>query len=633
MLACQEPATGRPRDTVLVDLALARVEPGTVLPGTVMVVQGEAFVDRPWGSSHLRLRGSTGGTPIDVRLPARYIDERRLEVEIDDEGFDSLGSEADRFVGEAVVEVRSTVDGLTYISSAVPASFEVRRSLQPRVDRLQDSGIVFPNEPLVLEGDGLLLRGEGVSVARFEGCFQPEGESQCAPIVATDVPIASVGEFARNGGTFAFVPRIAGIQPGRFEGTVTIRNEHASGTVHESSSILCQYDQERPTLYSTPTVSASLGQYIVIDGAGFVGGGEGNTLLLFEGQFTPDAGGVPLPLDTVLLPEFVDGRTIRYVVNEDDTIGQQFDVRYETGVFSGTLTPQIEYGASQVTGVPTTVSFRLAPVKQVVWINFLPGYRESLRHYGLRAVDHRIRERVIEVIRRDYETVNLEVRTDEPEDFALYSRVDIAGPDPNGLGLLGYDNSPGKDVENQRLYDRIGGVNAVTQEDGFPGYGGVFIESLFGYSDDPKNLTQATRYSPRFDEMFDPFRPDRGSPVVAADLTQSIPKLSGGQSCPALSGERRLQVACAIWTLGNLVGTTVSHEIGHALGLADPYGPFFHNSGTAPDRLMAADRPFEERAEIDGAGPSRFCDEEYDYLRAILPSSEPMDLTPRPSCR
>src|SRR5690606_16775281 len=110
-----------------------------------------------------------------------------------------------------------------------------------------------------------------------------------------------------------------------------------------------------------------------------------------------------------------------------------------------------------------------------------------------------------------------------------YSEVDISGPDPNGLGLLGYDNTPGKDVENQRLYDRIGGVNAMTQEDGYPGYGGVFIESLFGYSEDTKGLTEATRYSPPFDALFDPFRLDRGgTPVLAADLAQDIPTLTGG---------------------------------------------------------------------------------------------------------
>ena len=50
--------------------------------------------------------------------------------------------------------------------------------------------------------------------------------------------------------------------------------------------------------------------------------------------------------------------------------------------------------------------------------------------------------------------------------------------DPNGLGLFGYDNTPGKDDGNTRLYDKLGGLNAQTQQDGYPGYGGVFLESI-----------------------------------------------------------------------------------------------------------------------------------------------------------
>ena len=48
--------------------------------------------------------------------------------------------------------------------------------------------------------------------------------------------------------------------------------------------------------------------------------------------------------------------------------------------------------------------------------------------------------------------------------------------------------------------------------------------------------------------------------------------------------------------------------------------------------LMDGDRPFAERAELDGQGPSRFCVDEYDYLRAILPSQDPADGRSRPGC-
>ena len=54
-----------------------------------------------------------------------------------------------------------------------------------------------------------------------------------------------------------------------------------------------------------------------------------------------------------------------------------------------------------------------------------------------------------------YAGVGLELRTD-PDDYSLYAQVDLTGFDPNGIGLMGYDNTPGKDSGNERLYDRIG---------------------------------------------------------------------------------------------------------------------------------------------------------------------------------
>ncbi len=60
----------------------------------------------------------------------------------------------------------------------------------------------------------------------------------------------------------------------------------------------------------------------------------------------------------------------------------------------------------------------------------------------------------------------------------------------------------------------------------------------------------------------------------------------------------------------------------------------FHNAGDAPARLMDAggDRPFNERAELDGTAPGEFCDDEYEYLRQILPSSEAAPQVQRASC-
>jgi hypothetical protein len=635
LVSCEEPASPRDVDVGLVELSLRSVDPGTILPGTHIVVSGDSFVDDPWGRSYLVLEGLLDGHDdrlFTIRLPARWVDYEHLEVEISESQFAEFGDVPTRFTGVGVVEVESAVDGKTYRSGPVDVDVDVVRALTPELTLTINQGIIFPNEPIAVQGDGLLLPGEGESIAVLEGCFTPMGETTCVPITTYEVAIEPSDTFDRGNGHFAFVPDIAGIEPGRFEGTVEIRNVHNDGNTVSSDLVECVYDLEKPLLYGVDTLEASLGKYITIDGAGFVGGDEADTALLFNGTFTPDATGAPSQIDEILLPEYVDGRTVRYVVNDEDGIGTKVDVRYGPGQFEGLVTPVISWRDQEVTGDSSPIAFRLAPVKQVVYVNFLPAYRESLRHYGLRAVDQNIRDRVLEVVERDFTGINLELRTEPPQDYKDYAEVQIGGPDPNGLGLLGYDNTPGKDAGNLRLYDRIGGVNALTQQDGYPGFGGVFIESMFGYSEDPGGFAKALREDPLFDAVIDPFRPDRGGKaVLAEDLSGALATVTGND-CPA--EDRALQVACGVYVMGNLIGTTVSHELGHSLGLADPYGSptTFHNSGDEPNRMMDGDRPFAERAQLDGQGPSRFCVDEYDYLRAILPSEEAPDDGPRPGC-
>ncbi len=637
---CSNEPSGRATlDTALVDLELQSVSPATVLVGSTLVVTGDAFVDDPWGESTLVLDGEIDtGTDTDgriVRLPARFVDFTRLEVDLDRDAIDLL-SDGDSavFEGTAQIEVRSTVDGRLYRSAASEIEFTVAKTLVPQLVLLTPSSVIFPNEPLEVAGDGILLGDEGTSYAILDGCFTRSDASECMATPSAAVAIEPATSQSRTEGVFAFEPRVAGIEPGRFEGTVSFVNEHSGGDLVSSPATPVTWDLVEPALYGVDTTAASLGRYVTIEGAGFLGGdAQGDTVLRFDGIFTPDLSGVPVELNELLFPEFVGGRQVRYVVNEEDGLAAAVnDVRTEAGLFEGLVTPIIAYEGAEVEGSATALAFRLEPVRQVVWVNFTPAYKEGLRAFGLRAVDSRIRARAVEVINRDFATLNLEVREARPDDFALFAEVDIGGRDPNGLGLLGYDNTPGKDTDNRRLYDRIGGTNAQTQEDGFPGYGGVFIESLFGYSEHPGELAEPVRPDVRFDLLFDPFRPDAGGqPVLAADLASDLPQVDPTQ-CPVATTSRPEQLACAVHALGTLVGSTISHELGHSLGLADPYGPSIHNEGDQDDRLMDADRPFEERAELEGAGPSRFCIEEYEYLRQTLPSSEPFDVTPRAPC-
>jgi len=401
-----------------------------------------------------------------------------------------------------------------------------------------------------------------------------------------------------------------------------------------AQAIDVNYTMVTSQVFSVDPPAASLGQYVFVHGGGFVGG-EPTALTELElvGTFNK-TGGNPAQVSMHLIPDFVEGPLVRYVLNTDDELGHALDLRMDTGHFTGTMTPIIHYGSDTARGTGMQVTFDIAPVKQVVYLNFEPAYVEELRDFGLRAVDKQIRDRIVAVCNRTYKGINIEFRTEPVTDFALFENVDLVGVDPNDMGLFGYDNSPGKDNGNERLYDQLGGVNAVTQQDGYPGYGGVFVRSLMAFSKHPGKFAQpAPGADDNFDKTFDGFRADvGGNPITSADLATPPPVLADGTGCPA--SDRQTKISCAIFVMGNLIGGTLAHEIGHSLGLANPYADGFHDAGDGMNRLMDAggDRPFLERAEMLGQGPGVFCDDEYSYLRQIMPTNSPPDNIPRPGC-
>jgi hypothetical protein len=525
-------------------------------------------------------------------------------------------------------------DGETYKSETIDQDLQFRRKLTPTPTGVVD-GVIFVNDQIEVDGDGFLLGGEeGTTFARVTGCFKLDTATTCTPIAQQDIAMVPREELSRQQAAFPFAPKVAGIKPGSFIGKVTILNKHAGGAEVMAQPIDVDYTLVTSQVFSAAPLGASLGQYVFVNGGGFVGGEPGaGTDLEFTGTFNK-TGMNPFPVTMVLVPEYVEGRQVRYALNTDDELGRALDLYKETGKFTGKVTPIITYNGVTVRGVSTNVAFDVLPVKQVVYLNFTPSYVEGLRDFGLRAVDKRVRERILAVLARVYEGVNIEFRTDPVTDFAWFEEVTLTGVDPNNMGLFGYDNSPGKDSGNERLWDKLGGVNALTQQDGYPGYGGVFLRSLMGFSKHPGSFAKAVPGAdPVFDKIFDPFRADQdGTPVTASDLSAGLNALTDGGACPA--SDRTGKIQCAVFVLGNLVGGTLAHEIGHSLGLANPYAEGFHNSGDAPARLMdsGGDRPFMERAELMGQPAAVFCDEEYIYLREILPSSAPENMITRPSC-
>ena len=285
----------------------------------------------------------------------------------------------------------------------------------------------------------------------------------------------------------------------------------------------------------------------------------------------------------------------------------------QRGVLAGTATPVAIRGTAELAGTPVPFSLTLGRIRQVVELRFLPGWYESLTHLGLGAAETQVVEGIAARIESIYAGYAVDVRTSAVTDYApsAYAIVEIGGPDPNGSGLFGYDNSAGKDVGNLRLFDHIGGANAETQMDGFPGYGGVFVESMLWWSSHPElastRPTGAPSPEPLFDEVFDPVR---ASPATYEEAM--------GTGDPA----RVAVVTRAIRALSSLVGETTAHELGHSLGLAQPNGDptAFHDVGDGDGCLMDAGsaRPLGERMAEPGFATTHFCYDEPDYLASIL---------------
>jgi hypothetical protein len=635
LAACGSPQV---RDTGLDGLSLDSANPGLLLPGTRVVLRGKSFVDIDLGASRLVFDGTLSQAPLHFEVGAHYVSPSQLEVPVDAAFASALNDNLDGTLdGTFTIKVNSTVDLKAHLSAPLPVHLTLSHQSTPSFGKVLD-GATYVNQPIEVDGDGFLLGGdEGQLLAHLTGCFTAMGQTTCGPDIDVEIPAQPKSEFDRTSATFPYATLISGIGPGHFAGQLEIINKHQNGVTLNSATLPVALDVQRPHITGASTTAASLGEYVIIDGAGFVGGNDDeSTVISLQGNFV-DRAGKTTPLDLVLVPEFLSGPQMRYVLDETDPLGSVIDLRTDAGTITGTVRPTVQKGTEKLTGDPVVVQLQVLPIKQVIYLQFQSSYTASLRLFGMRAADAVIRARALVHAQQIYQSLNVEFREEIPTDFALYSVVDILGPDPNGLGAFGGDNTPGKDVGNLRLYDHIGGVNATTQADGSPGFGGIFVEAFFSFSEHPKGLAEQQLSDPLFDQIFDPFRPDVGGDELTADELTALapPTLTSGDSCPADGHDRRMQIACAIWALGNLVASTMVHEVGHSLGLADPYGPMdsYHNVGDLPDRLMevGSARPFTERA-ILGDGPAHFCTDEYVYLRKILPSDDPETTFTRPSC-
>lgn len=659
-------ASTAPTQTVVeppLPVNLKLLTPTDILPKTTIHVTAEGFDPSAVYSLILlgKLTDNGGQKTISFSQELNVISKGKAELLISDDLFAEIGVGNFQGVGYILAEnAAGQIQG-----SNLPVSLRFVKSLEPSISE-PPNGSIFFNSNVEIKGDGFLLGDtEGTTWVELSGCCDIDGQ----PILSL-VPLQPAEEGNRQKGFFIFSPKIAGLKQGAMKLTIKPINKHADkeisyGTVSPLFSL-----ELKPSMilgFKQPIVS--LQQYLDIRGKGFIGGeDEGYTLIKFEGTFTPKATNQAITIKSQttssdsngFIPEFINGEWLRHVIAEGEGLDLivssgnkyglelkcavgQLDGRNQGGVLNGKWTVVLHYQEHTLVFPPQTLSLKIGGVKQVVWVRFIEdeqGWSHALSLFGLEAANDLIKKRVFEVLRRIYLGLNIEFRDTEPQDFKLFAQLQIRGNDPNNQDALGMDNTYGKDQYNQRLDDIVGGYNDFSKQSRSPGYGGVFVIGfLKWFSEHPPDGGASVVPNPLFDEIFDAFRPDTGIPLAPEEVTQ-IPELNSTTDCPT-NKNWIMQAACAIRVLGNMVGATAGHEFGHSLGLAHPDDPSIatcHNFGEAPNRLMdaGAGRPFEERAELMGEGPSVFCSENFDYLQYILPidTDPPSELNKiyRPSC-
>lgn len=624
--ACDEDGTSiedpGPCDTTFDILAHLRVDevryPDPMIAGSQFHLRGESFVAEPTcvELDILLEPDSDSSLGSTLTLDATNVGANELIATLSTENASALMSER-AFSGDLVVHYRSIDDGREF-TTRQEVSFDVTDVLTPVIESVEQEE-AYLNDPIQLEGTGFLTETEGSTQILVEGTYTVTHSGEEIS-VSERIPAQLLESSSRTRAAFLWSPRIGGPWPGSFVGTATPENIHDSEEITSGAPIDISIEQQETTLYGLTEESLSLGQITGIEGRGFIGGEEGTTVVRLEGEFTPH-GGSPQTETIDIVAEWVSGTLLHYVLTPaaaEDHL-ESIDFGAGRGQFTGSATPILAIGGDQVEGVGADITLTIAPIQQVVWVRFLVGFSDSLEDYGLGAVEELVRGKIIDRMQDIYcpesrpeECVGVTFRTEEPTDFfhGGYAILDVGGPDPNNMGLFGYDNTGTKDVYNLRLSDHIGGENALGDVDGYA-YGGVFADSFFYWSDHPPFSDRpeaAPDPDPRFDAIFDPIRDQE---VIAGEYPEGA------------TGTRHEQIEQAINFFSSVVADTGAHELAHSLGLAQPFGEEddIHNPEPSDGCLMDSgrERPIEERGRLDGNEGSRFCGENLEYLQQILP--------------
>ena len=595
--------------------AVDRVVPATWVAGTRFELAGNGIVPAPLATYTLviEVEGQT------VTLPLEESDGALYGIAAGD-WLPAAGIEPLPAPTAAIVH-RNIEGGVE--SSSIAGRISLLQMILPRLAFIHSGSPIYPGDPVPIGAFDLYRAEEELADHSHTDVLTVRGyrsdESGASPIeLARSVRLVGGGPGGRAVDSVRMSPDLLGLRPGAFSGFAAIESfEPWQFEGFGSEAVDYEVAIERPYLDGLTSATTARGRWLGVTGRGFLPlDAEAGTasVLVFDGVFTPRRGAAEDhtgPHAWVLAVEEVDGNTVGWVAlrSQSDPDGGLVGLGARPGRFEGTVTLRVaarveQLQVDEVRSDPLPITLDVAPPRQEVELRLLPGFDEALGLFGLEAERDAVLARILAVLERDYAGVNIGFAYAPPAGVAEYGVVELAGPDPNGTHLLGLDNTAGKDAGNLRLDDVIGGFDAATRARGFAAYGGIFASELLNLS--PSLSTNALASS-RFDDVFGPVVPALGGiPAAPGESERADP--------------RGAAVREAVRVLGNLVGSTITHEVGHTLGLTALDGRA-HNDGDNPGWIMDAGiyRPFAERAELDGAGPAVFSPFNQTYLGGILP--------------
>ena len=607
-LACGESRT--PKSDLVTPLAIRSSSPSEVLPGTRVTLEVDGLLPigvATYEVTFLSPQGEIMGHPMVTRP-----DDERLIITPGEAFVSAAQGTALQLIIR--LERRISADGSTSRADYA-AVWRVTSQLDPTLTTVSPVAVHL-YEPITFAGSGFLQPGEGMSVVVLDGRYTFSELPGVLELRGLAVPLDVID---REHAELLVTVDLFGVRPGAFDGSVRVENQAGAGEPTSTDERPLGFTLTASSVSAIAPLTVRRGQRVTVSGAGFVPTDyalEATTLIALDGTFIqPD--GLQLDLTGVkrllLVPEeFPAPGEMTYVLRvEPDASGKPQGLGTVPGQFTGRVYPILIDGLDWIEGVGVDTTLTVGAQRQIVLVKFLPGFDESLADFGLDLMARPIRDAILARMSQDYQGVNVVFTEERPQDFVDYSIVEVGGRDPNNAGLLGLDNTEGKDVGNLRFNDVIGGINAATEEQGFYAYGGVFLDSFLNFSPTRPGQTPSDMATPAFDDVFAAFSPELGGAPVSAD------EADGG-------GSRAPEVDLAVSVLGNLVGNTISHEVGHSLGLTHIRGEY-HNLGDNPGWIMdsGSNRSFEERSGLGPNGPEVFSPHNRDYLEEILPLDAP----------